>query len=243
VTGGILRVEGVGRRFGGLQALNNVSFTVPAGASIGIIGPNGSGKSTLFEIISGAQRPSIGRVYFKGEDVTRRPAHERCVLGVARTFQMVETLGQMSVFENVLVAAMLRHDGRSARRRALALLEQMGLAAHGSHHARELSASELRRLDVARALATDPALLLLDEPLAGLGEEEIANALAILKGLNQAGLTIIMIEHRLEALFRLVSQVIALDAGEVIAAGPPAAVQADERVLTSYLGTELDADA
>jgi len=243
MTGDILHVDGVGRRFGGLQALNDVSFAVPPGAAIGIIGPNGSGKTTLFEIISGAQRPSVGRVYFKGEDVTRRPAHDRCALGIGRTFQMIETLAQMTAFENVLVAAMLRHDGRTARCRALGLLEQMGLAAHADRHARELSASELRRLDVTRALATDPALLLLDEPLAGLSDEEIANGLAILKGLNEAGLTIIMIEHRLEAMFGLVSQVIALDAGEVIAAGPPAAVQANERVLASYLGAELDAHA
>jgi branched-chain amino acid transport system ATP-binding protein len=239
----ILQVEGVGRRFGGLQALQNVSFSVPAGTTLGIIGPNGSGKSTLFEVISGAQQPNAGRVRFNGQDVTRRSAHERCALGIGRTFQMVETLAQMSVLENVLVAAMLRHSGRAARKRAQELLERLGLAARADSQARELSASELRRLDVARALATDPSLLLLDEPLAGLTDEEIKRSFATLRELRDAGLTIVMIEHRLEAMFGFVSQVIALDAGEVIAAGSPEEVQANERVIASYLGTEIDPDA
>jgi branched-chain amino acid transport system ATP-binding protein len=239
----ILRVESVGRRFGGLQALQNISFSVPAGIAMGIIGPNGSGKTTLFETISGAQQPSAGRVYFKEQDVTRRSAHERCALGIARTFQMVETLAQMSVFENVLVAAMLRHGGRAARVRAHELLERLGLAQRAGSLAKELSASELRRLDVARALATDPSLLLLDEPLAGLTDEEIKTSFATLHELRDAGLTIVMIEHRLEPMFGFVSQVIALDAGEVIATGTPAEVQVNERVIASYLGTQVDADA
>jgi branched-chain amino acid transport system ATP-binding protein len=239
----LLRVAAVGRRFGGLQALHDVSFTVPAGMAMGIIGPNGSGKTTLFEIISGAQQPTAGRVHFRGEDVTRRKAHERCALGIARTFQMVETLGQMSVLENVLVAALLRQGGERARRRSLELLERLGLADRARRQARELSASELRRLDVARALATEPSLLLLDEPLAGLTDEEIRGTFATLRELRERGLTIVMIEHRLEPMFGLVSHVIALDAGEVIAAGSPEAVQADARVVAAYLGTEAPADA
>ena len=235
----ILRVEGIGRRFGGLQALNRVSFEVPRGVAMGIIGPNGSGKTTLFEIISGAQQPSAGRVYFMGEDVTRRSAHERCARGIGRTFQLVETLGHMTVLENVLVAAMLRHRGQAARSRAQALLERLGLAGRARSPAKELSASELRRLDVARALATEPALLLLDEPLAGLTEEEIRRSFDLLRELRAGGLTILMIEHRLEAMFGFVSQVVALDAGEVIAQGAPLEVQQNERVIASYLGTEI----
>ena len=235
----ILSIEAIGRRFGGLQALNDVSFEVPAGIAMGIIGPNGSGKTTLFEVISGAQQPSAGRVYFRGEDVTKRNAHERCALGIARTFQMVETLAQMSVLENVLVAAMLRHRGRAARSRAQALLERLGLAQRAASPAKELSASELRRLDVARALATEPTLLLLDEPLAGLTEEEIGRSFDTLRELRNGGLTIIMIEHRLEPMFGFVSQVIALDAGEVIARGTPQEVQANERVVAAYLGVEI----
>src|SRR5437868_14453021 len=146
----ILSIQAIGRRFGGLQALNDVSFEVPAGIAMGIIGPNGSGKTTLFEIISGAQQPSSGRVHFRGDDVTKRSAHERCALGIGRTFQLVETLAQMSVLENVLVAAMLRHRGQAARSRAHALLDRLGLARRAESPAKELSASELRRLDVAR---------------------------------------------------------------------------------------------
>jgi branched-chain amino acid transport system ATP-binding protein len=239
----ILRVEDVERRFGGLLALNHVSFSVPAGIAMGIIGPNGSGKTTLFEIISGAQRPTAGRVYFKGEEVTGLLAHKRCALGIGRTFQMVETLAQMTVLENVLVAAMLRHSASAARRRGLELLERLGLAARADSRARELSASELRRLDMARALATDPSLLLLDEPLAGLTDEEMRTSFATLRELRDSGLTIVMIEHRLEPMFGFVSQVVALDAGEVIAAGVPEEVQANERVVASYLGTEIDSDA
>lgn len=243
MTDEILRVEDVGRRFGGLQALQNVTFAVPTGASMGIIGPNGSGKTTLFEIISGAQQPSVGRIHFGGRDVTRRSAHERCARGIARTFQIVETLGQMSVFENVFVAAMLRHGGRDARRRALELLDQLGLADRAYSLAGELSASELRRLDVARALATDPSLLLLDEPLAGLTDVEITRTFDTLRELRDAGLTIVMIEHRLEAMFGFVTEIIALDAGELIAAGSPEQVQANERVIASYLGTNTASDA
>lgn len=243
MTREILRVDDVGRRFGGLQALNNVTFSVPAGIAMGIIGPNGSGKTTLFEIIAGAQQPSAGRVHFNGRDVTRRSAHERCALGIARTFQLVETLAQMSVFENVLVAAMLRHSGQRARTHVHELLDKLGLADRANRPARELSASELRRLDVARALATEPALLLLDEPLAGLTDEEIKTSFAVLRELRDGGLTIIMIEHRLEAMFGFVSQVVALDTGEVIARGAPEEVQADERVVASYLGRGLETDA
>ena len=242
MTDSILRIEGVGRRFGGLQALNDVSFSVPAGIAMGIIGPNGSGKTTLFEIVSGAQQPTSGRVYFRDQDVTRLSAHERCALGIARTFQMVETLSQMSVFENVLVGAMLRHSGMAARRRVDELLERQGLADRAHRTAAELSASELRRLDVARALATDPSLLLLDEPLAGLSDEEIGRTFATLRELRSAGLTIVMVEHRLEAMFGFVSQVAALDVGELIATGLPEEVQANERVVASYLGTEASDD-
>ena len=239
----ILRVAGVARRFGGLQALREVSFSVPAGTAMGIIGPNGSGKTTLFEIISGAQQPSAGRVDFNGADVTQLSAHERCALGIGRTFQLVETLAQMTVLENVLVGAMLRRSGRAARNHAEQLLEKLGLNHRARSQAKELSASELRRLDMARALATEPSLLLLDEPLAGLTEDEIGRSFATLTALRDAGLTIVMIEHRLEAMFGFVSQVIALDAGEVIATGTPAQVQVNERVLASYIGTQAEADA
>lgn len=239
----LLRVECVSRRFGGLQALDEVSFSVEPASATGIIGPNGSGKSTLFEIIAGAQQPSAGRVHFKGADVTGLTAHERCALGIARTFQMVETLAQLSVLENVLVAAMLRLRGSAARRRVHELLDRLGLSDRADRPARELSASELRRLDVARALATEPALLLLDEPLAGLTDDEIATSFEVLRELRDGGLTIIMVEHRLEAMFGFVSQVVALDTGQVIARGTPEAVQANERVVASYLGSGLDTDA
>jgi branched-chain amino acid transport system ATP-binding protein len=239
----LLKVEGLSRRFGGLLALNEVSFEVPAGTALGIIGPNGSGKSTLFENISGAQRPSGGRVWFKGQDVTSLQAHERCELGIARTFQLVETFGQMSVFENVLVAAMLRLQASDARDQTQQLLERLGLAQRSARPAGELSASELRRLDVARALATSPSLLLLDEPLAGLTDEEIARTLDTLRELGDGGLTIIMIEHRLEAMFGFVTHALALNAGRVLASGTAAEVQGNAAVIDAYLGTGAAEDA
>jgi branched-chain amino acid transport system ATP-binding protein len=237
----ILEVERVSRRFGGIEALRNVSFSVPTGTSMGIIGPNGSGKSTLFEIISGGLQPSTGQVVFKGEKITWRPAHARCAMGIGRTFQMVETFAHTSVLENIVVAAMLHRSARQSRLRAFELLDRVGLAKHAYRETRELSASELRRLDVARALATDPSLLLLDEPLAGLTDAEIANSFALLRELRDAGMTIIMIEHRLEPMFGFVAEVLALDAGEVIAKGRPEEVQGNERVISSYLGIEIDA--
>jgi branched-chain amino acid transport system ATP-binding protein len=242
MSSALLTVDKVGRRFGGLQALSNVSFSVAPGSATGIIGPNGSGKSTLFEIIAGAQQPTTGRVYYGGRDVTPLMAHDRCELGIARTFQMVETLAQMSVFENVVVAAMLRKRGKAARLKVQELLERLGLEGRAHRPARELSASELRRLDVARALATEPKLLLLDEPLAGLTDNEIDKSFDVLRELRDGGLTIIMIEHRLEAMFGFVSQVIALDTGTVIASGPPNEVRKDDRVVASYIGRGLDAD-
>ncbi len=234
----LLHVEDVDRRFGGLCALKGVSFAVPAGSVTGIIGPNGSGKSTLFEIIAGAQRPTSGSVHFRGKDVTRLAAHQRCALGIGRTFQMVETLGSMTVLENVQVAALVRHKGEKARLRAMELLGRFGLAGNSDRAAQELNASELRRLDVARALATDPSLLLLDEPLAGLTQEEMRLIFANLSEFLRAGLTVIMIEHRLEAMFGFVSRVIALAAGEVIGTGTPQEIQRNERVIAAYLGSE-----
>jgi branched-chain amino acid transport system ATP-binding protein len=239
----ILRVDGLSKRFGGLLALDNVSFTVQAGTALGIIGPNGSGKSTLFENISGGQRPSGGSVWFQGRNVTRLQAHDRCALGIARTFQLVETFGQMSVFDNVVVAAMLRRGKGAAHDYTSELLSKLGLARRSDQPAGELSASELRRLDVARALATEPSLLLLDEPLAGLGDDEIERTFEMLRELRAGGLTVVIIEHRLEALFGFVSHAVALDAGRVIAAGTADEVQADPGVIEAYLGTGSAVDA
>ncbi len=234
----VLRIQDVDRRFGGLLALKRISFNVPAGSVTGIIGPNGSGKSTLFEIIAGAQRPTKGCIYFNGKDVTRLAANQRCALGIGRTFQMVETLGSMTVLENVQVAALVRYKGNEAREHAMELLARFGLAENSGRIARELNASELRRLDVARALATRPSLLLLDEPLAGLAHAEINLILAVLSEFLSEGLTVIMIEHRLEAMFAFVSRVIALAAGEVIGTGSPQEIQRNEHVIAAYLGSE-----
>jgi branched-chain amino acid transport system ATP-binding protein len=234
----LLCVKDVDRRFGGLHALKGVSFAVAPGSVTGIIGPNGSGKSTLFEIIAGAQRPTRGSIHFAGNDVTRLAAHQRCALGLGRTFQMVETLGSMTVLENVQVAALVRHKGETARLRAMELLERFGLTAKSDRAARELNASELRRLDVARALATEPSLLLLDEPLAGLTQDEMRRVFANLADFVKKGLTVIMVEHRLEAMFGFVSRVIALAAGEVIGTGTPQEIQRNERVIAAYLGPE-----
>jgi branched-chain amino acid transport system ATP-binding protein len=236
----ILELAGVTKRFGGLTAVSDVSFTVPTGELLGIIGPNGAGKTTLFNVISGYYRPESGRIVFAGHDVTGLPPHQICRLGLTRTFQLVKPFGNLSVIDNVMIGALTRLPTvSSARLEAERVVESCGLGSHAGSHARTLPVGLRKRLEVARALATRPRLLLLDEVMAGLNPTELTGMIELIRRLHADGLTLIVIEHIMAAMMRLARRIVVLHHGEAIAAGSPAEITQDRRVVDAYLGEEF----
>jgi branched-chain amino acid transport system ATP-binding protein len=233
----LLIVERVSRRFGGLLAVNAASLTAAEGRITALIGPNGAGKTTLFSIISGFLKASDGSVRFAGEDITGEPPHRLARRGIARTFQIVQPFAGLTVRENILVGAHLRHRAREA---ALALAErvarEVGLGGMLDRPADTLTVAGRKRLELARALATEPKLLLLDEVLAGLNPSEIRDIVPVIRGLCARGITIVMIEHVMQAVMSLAEHVFVLAEGRMIAEGTPAQVAADPAVVEAYLG-------
>jgi branched-chain amino acid transport system ATP-binding protein len=241
MSAALLEVEGVTKRFGGFTALDTVSVTIRPGERFGLVGPNGSGKTTLINCISGVFGLDAGTISFKGENISRLPAYVRTRRGIARSFQIPRPFRSMTVIENLMVAldfAAVGHGlGTSARQQeVMSLLERMGLAAKASRSSNALSQVELRRLELARAMAARPKLLISDEAMAGLSSSEIDEVLDLLIQLNSEGITIIMIEHIMHAVVRFSERVMCLDAGRIIASGTPAEVMAERRVQEAYLG-------
>jgi branched-chain amino acid transport system ATP-binding protein len=235
----LLTVEGLSKRFRGLLAVDRVSFAVPQGAIFAVIGPNGAGKTTLFSMIAGAMTPNGGSITFAGEPVHGLTADAVCRRGIARTFQIVRPFPGLSVEDNVTIGALLhRHDVGAARARARTLLQQLDLFDKRHRIAATLTLPDRKRLEVARALATEPRLLLLDEVMAGLRPTETDRMVAILKALNRDGLTILLIEHVMRAVMALATRVLVLDHGVAIAEGAPEQVVRDPAVVQSYLGAE-----
>ena len=236
----LLTVEAVSKRFRGLLAVDRVSFTVPQGAIFAIIGANGAGKTTLFNIIAGALAPNGGTITFAGKPVDGLPPDAVCRRGIARTFQIVRPFPALSVEDNVVVGALLhRREVGAARERAQDLLRQLDLFDKRHRLASTLTLPDRKRLEVARALATGPQLLLLDEVMAGLRPTETDRMVAILRALNrETGLTILLIEHVMRAVMALASRVLVLDHGVAIAEGAPEAIVRDPAVVQSYLGAE-----
>ena len=244
----LLVASSLSRRFGGLLAVDNASLTVPEGGLIGLIGPNGAGKTTLFSLLSGFLPPSTGRVTFAGPDVTAAAPHRRAARGMARTFQIVQPFAGLTVRENIAVGAYLRHASRAeATRLAEAVAREVGLAPMLDAPAASLTVAGRKRLELARALATRPRLLLLDEVLAGLNPSEIRDIVPVIRGIRDDGVTILMIEHVLQAVMSLCARVHVLAGGRIIAEGTPAVVVADPAVVEAYLGhgaaARLRADA
>jgi branched-chain amino acid transport system ATP-binding protein len=236
----LLELSSVSKSFAGLKAVQDVSFGVPEGSIVALIGPNGAGKTTCFNLVAGVYRPDAGEVKLGGARIDGWRSDQICRAGVGRTFQLVKPFAGLTVMENVIVGALNATAGvREARQKAGEVIEQLGLGPKRDHMASSLTLPERKRLEVARALATGPKILLLDEVMAGLRPTEMDHMVAVLRELNgRLGLTILLIEHVMRAVMALSAQVIVLHHGEVIASGPPAQVTRDPAVLECYLGEE-----
>jgi branched-chain amino acid transport system ATP-binding protein len=237
MTTPLLEVRGLCKRFGGLSANEDVSFVVDRAEIIGLIGPNGAGKTTLFNCLAGFHVPTAGTIVFEGEPFTHHTPESAARRGIARTFQIVRTFASLSALDNVMVGAMLHHkrvtDARTLAHETLAFV---GLSARSAIVAGTLTVAEQRRLEVARALATNPKLLLLDEVMAGLNPTEIRDAVDLVLRIRQRGISCVIVEHVMEAIMPIAHRIVVLDAGRKIADAPPADVARDPAVIAAYLG-------
>ena len=232
-----LEVQGVSKRFGGLLAVSDASFTVEEGSITGLIGPNGAGKTTLFAIVSGFESPTTGEIRWRGERITGRPPHLLAKAGIARTFQIVQPFAGLSVRENIAVGAFLRHAKRAeAIAVAEAVAARVGLTEELDKPAAALTVAGRKRVELAKALATQPKLLLLDEVLAGLNPSEVRDIVPVVRAIRDSGVTVLMIEHVMQAVMNLCEAVHVLAQGRIIASGTPAEVVADPAVIEAYLG-------
>jgi branched-chain amino acid transport system ATP-binding protein len=236
----LLEVDGLSVSFGGLRAVRELHFSVAEGEILGLIGPNGAGKTTVFNAVTGFVRPQAGDVRLAGRSLVGRRPHEVARLGAARTFQIVKPFPGLPVRENVTLAAFLRHRARrDAEARADALLERLGLAHRAAVPAGQLTLMDQKRLEMARALATGPRLLLLDEPMGGLNPSEVDAASALVEGIRAGGVSIVLVEHVMKAIMRISDRVVVMNQGEKIAEGPPAEVVREAAVLAAYFGKRV----
>ena len=237
----LLRLENVGKSYGGVAALRGLSFAVDPGEIVGLMGANGAGKTTAFSLIAGTQRPSDGEIWFDGRRIDGQPAYAAARMGIARTFQIVRPFGGLRVIDNLVVAALYGHARERSRGaaedRAREILGEVGLARDAARLAQTLTLAGRKRLEIARAIATGPRLLLLDEVLAGLTASEVVEALDLIRAIHRRrNLTLVVIEHVMRALTQLCNRIVVLHHGEKITEGSPAEILVDQRVIDSYIG-------
>jgi branched-chain amino acid transport system ATP-binding protein len=238
----LLEATNVSMHFGKLPALKDVSLSVDEGEIMGLIGPNGAGKTTFFNCITGYLTCSSGIIQFQGKDITRLRPYRNCHLGLCRTFQIVQSFQDMTVLENVMMGAFCRHASPAkSTELAAGILEFTGLADKRNQVAGSLTLADQKRIELAKALATEPKLLLLDEVMAGLNSEETEQAIELVRKIHQTGLTLIIVEHVMEVIMNISRRIVVLDSGELIADGPPEEIVRNERVIQAYLGEEYDA--
>lgn len=235
----ILRISGINKRFGGLQALGDVSFDVQPGEKLGLIGPNGSGKTTLFSAISGFIRPDSGQVFFEGQQIAGLAPHAIATRGLGRTFQVVRPFTDVTVLDNVIIGALKKERNvRAARERALVVLERCGLIERRNQVAASLQLVDRKRLEIARILAGDPKVFLLDETMAGLRVGEADSALKLIQSINDEGITLIIVEHMMRILMSIVDRVVVLNGGRVIGNDVPKVIARDPQIIEAYLGSK-----
>jgi len=235
----LLEVSKLTKHFGGLTAVNNLSFSIDEGEIVGLIGPNGAGKTTIFNLVSGFIVPSSGNVTFNGRRLNGLKPHQVCQLGLTRTFQVVQPFPDMTALENVMMGAFVRHaNPAQAKSKALQVLERMGVGHKAETLGRDLTLMELKRLEIGKALATEPRLLLLDEVASGLNTVEVEEMLALVRQLNQEGVTLLVVEHVMKVIMSLSHRIVVLNFGEKIAQGTPHEVAHNPAVLEAYLGEE-----
>ncbi len=237
----LLEVKDVSKRFGGLWAVSNLDFSIHKGEILGLIGPNGAGKTTAFNLITGVFKPSKGGIFLDGKEISGQRPDVICKKGVGRTFQIVKPFPKMTVLENVMVGGYCRTNSKSvAKEKALKNLEQVGLLSKKDSRGIDLTVVDLKRLEVARALATDPQILLLDEVMSGLTLKECDSAVAMLKNIREtSGITMLVIEHVMRAVMSLVDRIVVMYQGHQIAVGSPAEIGQNERVIEAYLGEKI----
>jgi branched-chain amino acid transport system ATP-binding protein len=233
----LLKAENVTKSFGGFQALKGASLSVNTGEIVGLIGPNGAGKSTFFNCLVGDMTPSSGKILFSQEEVSLKSAEYHAKLGIGRTFQLPATFEELTLLENVMVGAFLRHPHvKDARQKAMEVLELTGMGEQINLKAKTLGTPGRKRLEIARVLATEPKMMLLDEALAGLTPVEVQSAITLVKKIHQTGITLVIVEHIMEVIIHLTQRVLVLNQGEVIATGAPKEVVNDPLVIQAYLG-------
>lgn len=239
---GLLEVRNISVSFGGLKALKNVDVVIDKGEIVGLIGPNGAGKTTLFNVINGYIKPDCGKVYLNAKDITGLPPFKLCKEGIGRTFQIVRTFNNLTALENVIAGCFANESNfKKAKENAVKLLEIVGLADKSDILVESLTLVERKKVELARALATKPTILLLDEFLAGLSSKEMDVLLKLIKKLNSDGLTVLMIEHIMEAVMSVSDRVVVLNFGEKIAEGSPEEIRANKKVIDAYLGEGIRA--